>query len=120
MFNYLLNIFGGKPITQGNTIITPVDNSVKGKFKYKVRMSCGGYNEFDVVVTTDDLNKVTSWQCLKCRSWVELPKLGKKLKSPFGEGFLHYDGLMLRTCYGDGHSGSIKEVLEYEEKYNEN
>lgn len=116
MLNYLLSIFGGKPITQGNTVTTPVDKSVNGKFKYKVRMSCGGYNEFDVIVTTDDLNKNTSWQCPKCRSWLELPKLGKKYDSPFGGMHVGYNGVMLRTCYGDGHSGSIKEVLEYEEK----
>lgn len=116
MFNYLASIFGGKPITQGSTVTTSVDNSIKGNFKYKVRMSCGGYNEFDVVVTTDDLNKGTSWQCPKCRNWKELPKLGKKIRSPFDDKFLGYEGTMIRTCYGDGHGGSIKEVLEYREE----
>lgn len=115
MFNCLSSMFCGKPITQGKTTTTPVDNSIKGNFKYKVRMSCGGYSEFDVVVTTYDLNKGTSWQCPRCRSWMELPKLGKKSYSPFDGKFLGYDGTMIRTCYGDGHGGSIKEVLGYEE-----
>lgn len=116
MFNYLSSIFGGKPITQGNTTTTLVDHSVKGLFKYSVRMTCAGYTEFNVIATTEDLNKGQSWRCPKCRSWMELPKLPKKeFYSIQNSTFNNHDTPFLRTCYGNGHSGSIKEVLEYME-----
>ena len=114
MFSYLSWIFGGQPIER-NTTTTLVDNSIKGTFKYAVRMSCGGNTEFDVIVTTDDLNKRTSWQCPKCRKSMNLPRLGRARRSPFDNEFLHYEGTLMRTCYGNGHGGRIKEVIEYDE-----
>lgn len=117
MFNYLVNIFGGKSMIQVDTTTTLVDNSVNGFFKYSVRMTCAGHTEFNVVVTIEDLSRGVSWQCPKCRSWMELPRLPRKevycIKNSI---FNNHDAPFLRTCYGDGHSGSIKEVLEYKEK----
>ncbi|HCH8414814.1 TPA: hypothetical protein NNQ18_004629 [Salmonella enterica] len=117
MFNYLVSIFGGKPIGNNYSTAThKVDKTAKGKFEYVVRVSHVGV-QYDVIVKVFDLNEDVLWKCPACGKKLILPKLEKlELREMFGRTWTNHENFLIKLDYGNGHDASIKEVLEYEEK----